>query len=322
LFSHGLTPLTQLLITESYRAEEIEEEIEQHDGKRRKTSYLTLRGLFRVVRSILLEFIQRQEAVDLSSHNWSQESQYGIVEGVRDRAYICMKNSEGKLLPLEAHSAQNWFEYILVIYQDNYIERLHESFSENQIDSDGFLRIATSGHMAGERIFPFDPKPSYHWPFLKQQALKLISQSTKTQKGYLQAIALLCAHLAMMNGVEEEWDSVLKAPTFGTPSFELERFIVDVIHDTTSSWSCKKAEEVFENHLKRIKILIPTRVEIACMLELAKLFQNEGLDEKRKKWLKAAYGDTALYPNLQNLIHNAMNSDDISVQAQQALNIL
>jgi hypothetical protein len=94
-----------------------------------------------------------------------------------------------------------------------------------------------------------------------------------------------------------------------------------VIHNTTSCWSGKQAEEVFEKQLKNRKIFIPTRVEIACMLELAKLFQSEGLDEGRRKWLNAAYGDTALYPSLQNLIHNAMNSDDIVVQPQEALNI-
>ncbi|MEG4455875.1 hypothetical protein [Microcoleus sp. N9_A1] len=320
-FSHALTPLTQLLIGESYRAEEIEGEFELKGGKKVKTSYLTLRGLFRVVRSILLEFIEQQEVVDLRSYNWTQEPQYGLVEGARDPAYVSMKNSEGELLTLEAQYAKNWFEDILVIYQDNYIERLHEQFSKNQTDSDVCLGIATSGSMAGRMLFRFDTNPSYNWQLLKQQALQLIAWSDKIKKVYLQAIALLCAHLATMDGAEEEWDSVLKAPAFDTPLFELERFVVDVIHNTTSCWSCKQAEKVFENHLKNTKIFIPTRVEIACMLELAKLSQNEGLDEERRKWLNAAYGDTALYPNLQNLIHNAMNSDDMVVQPQEALNI-
>jgi hypothetical protein len=326
LFSHELTPLTQLLISASYRAEEIEEEFEQR-GRKVKTSYLTLRGLFRVVRSILLEFIEQQEVADLKFYNWSQESDYGLVEGVRVPAYVSLKNSEGELLNLEADYAKNRFEDILVIYQDNYIERLHEQFSENQtknqIDSDVFLGVPDSAsYMAGRMLFRFDPSPSYNWQFLKQQALQLIAQSDKIKKGYLQAIALLCAHLAMMDGAEEEWESVLKVPAFGTPLFGLERFIVDVIHNTTSCWLCKQAEEIFEKHLKNPKIFIPTRVEIACMLELAKLFKNEGLDEGRRKWLNAAYGDTALYPNLQNLIHNAMNSDDMVVQPQEALNIL
>jgi len=319
-FSHALTPLTQRLISESYRAEEIEQEIELK-GKRLKTSYLTLRGLFRIVRSILLEFIEQQEVVDLSSHNWIKESQHGVVEDIRIQAYLRMKNPEGELYTIEAQYAQNWFEDILVIYQDNYIERLHEQISENQTDSDLFMGIATSGPMAGRVIFRFDPNPCYNWQFLKQQALQLIAQSDKSKKVYLQAIALLCAHLEMMDGAEEEWDSVLKAPAFGTPLFGLERFIVDVIHNTTSCWSAKQAEDVFEKQLKNRKIFIPTRVEIACMLELAKLFQSESLDEGRRKWLNAGYGDTALYPSLQNLIHNAMNSDDMVVQPQEALNI-
>lgn len=49
-FAHALVPLTQYLISESNIAEEVEE-----DGK----TYLTLRGLFRLIRSVLLEFIAK-----------------------------------------------------------------------------------------------------------------------------------------------------------------------------------------------------------------------------------------------------------------------
>lgn len=319
-FSHALTPLTQLLISESYRAEEIEQEVELK-GKRTRTSYLTLRGLFRIVRSILLEFIEQQEVVDLSSHDWLQESQHGVVEGFRIQAYLRMKNSEGGLHSIEAQYAQNWFEDILVIYQDNYIECLHEQVSEKSRDSDLFMGIATSGPMAGREIFRFDPSPSYDWQSLKKQSLHLIATSDKSKKVYLQAIALLCAHLEMMDGAEGEWDNVLKENAFGSPIFGLERFIADVIHNATSCWAGKQAEEIFEKHLKKQKVLIPTRVELACMLEIAKLFQSEDSDGGRRKWLNTAYGDAALYTNLQNLIHHAMNSDNAVVQSQEALKI-
>jgi hypothetical protein len=48
-FAHTLKPLTQYLISESKVAEEVEEN---------NTTYLTLRGLFRLVRSVMLEFIE------------------------------------------------------------------------------------------------------------------------------------------------------------------------------------------------------------------------------------------------------------------------
>lgn len=319
-FSHALTPLTQFLISESHRAEEVEQEIELK-GKRVKTSYLTLRGLFRVVRYILLEFIEQQEIVDLSSHNWIAESQHGVIKSARIPAYLYMKNPEGQLCAIEAQYAQNWFENILVIYQDNYIERLHEQISGGQADTDLFMGIATSGSMAGRAIFRFDPSPSYDWQSLKTQALNLIAKSDKSKKGYLQAIALLCAHLQMIDSGEGEWDDVLSLPNFGVPFLGLERFIVDVIHKTTSHWSATQAEELFERHVKNRKIFLPTRIEVACMLELANLFQKEGSGEGRRKWLNAAYGDTASYPDLQSLILHAMNSDAAVVQAQEALNI-
>jgi hypothetical protein len=319
-FSHALTPLTQFLISESYRAEEVEQEIELK-GKRVKTSYLTLRGLFRVVRSILLEFIEQQEIVDLSSHNWIEESQHGVIKSFRTPAYLRMKNPDGQLHTIEAQYAQNWFEDILTIYQDNYVEHLHEQISERQTDTDLFMGIATSGSMAGRAIFRFDPSPSYDWQSLKTQSLNLIAQSDKSKKVYLQAIALLCAHLEIIDSGEGEGNDVLTLPAFGTPLLGLERFIVDVIHNATSHWSATQAEEVFEKHLNNRKIFLPARVEIACMLGLADLSQKEGSEEKRRKWLNAAYGDTASYPDLQSLILYAMNSDDAVIQPQKALDI-
>jgi hypothetical protein len=61
-------------------------------------------------------------------------------------------------------------------------------------------------------------------------------------------------------------------------------------------------------------------MEIACMLELARLLKREDSDEGRRKWLNAAYGDSALYPTLQNLIKSALDSDDAVVDSQKALN--
>ena len=312
-FSHTLIPLTQFLISESYRAEEVEQDSQ---------TYLTLRGLFRLVRSIFLEFIEQQEGVELYSHPWHEESHYGLVRLPRGQAYLRMKNSEGQLHSIEAQYAKNWFEDILTIYQDNYIERLHEQISSNQGGTDLLMGIATSGFMAGRAIFRFDPSPSYDWKSLKEQSLNLISQAKKIEKGYLQAIALLCAHLEMIDSGEEKWGEVMTTRAFKTPLLELERFVVDVIHGKTQHWSGEQAEKIFEKHLKKSKVFLPTRVEIACMLELSKLFQREDSDEGRRKWLKAAYGDTALYSSLQSLIQHAMDSDDTVVEPQEALSIV
>ncbi|UBF30139.1 hypothetical protein K9N68_39025 (plasmid) [Kovacikia minuta CCNUW1] len=311
-FSHALEPLTQFLISESYRAEEIEKEGE---------TYLTLRGLFRLVRSIILEFIEQQETVGLHSHPWIIEVSHGVVSLPRVPAYTRMKNRDGQINSIESQYAQYWFEDILQIYQDNYIEHLHKQISDNQDDGDRFMGVATSGSWAGRFLFRFDPDPSYDWKSLKEQALRLIAQAKKSEKAYLQAIALLCTHLTVMDGEEAEWKDVMAIRTFGNPILGLERFVVDVIHNKTSHWSSKQAEDIFEKHLKNKKVLLPTRVEVACMLELAKLFKSEGFEEGRKKWLDAAYGDAALYPNLQNLIRRALDSSDTVVEPQDALNV-
>jgi hypothetical protein len=91
----------------------------------------------------------------------------------------------------------------------------------------------------------------------------------------------------MMDGEEGRWDDVVTARAFGDPLLGLECFVVDVIHDKAQEWSGKQAEEIFEKHLKKRKIFLPARVEVACMLELARLFKSEGSDKRRQKWLNA-----------------------------------
>jgi hypothetical protein len=357
-FSHALELLPQFLIDESERAEEVES-IDIKD-KKVKTSYLTLRGLFRVVRSIILEFIEKQETIDLRFHPWIEESDDSIIRLNRNPAYLRMERPDDKLHIIPSENAQNWFEDILIIYQDNYIERLHEQRSKNHADLDLIMGIATSGSMAGRAVFRFDPNPSYDWKVLKEQALGLISSSKKSDKKYLQAITLLCTHLEMINSYEEVWsvcvifvelghliktsnpyqhffityayyflsnkcetlpvwDTILKRSNFGDRIQELQRFVVDVIHDKTQDWKGKQAEALVVQHFKTTKFFIPIRIEIACMLEIARLFQNEGADEERKKWLNAAYEDAALYPSLQTSIQSALESDNLEVSPQEIL---
>jgi hypothetical protein len=310
-FAHELKPLNDALISESHRAEEIE--------LQNNASYLTLRGLFRLVRSILLEFVERQEMEDLRSHPWIQESGYGVVTGLRTPAYARMKSRDGELIEIKAQSAQNYFEDALQIYQDNYVEHLHHQFEQNEVDSSCYLGIATSGPWAARMMFRFDPSPIYDWKSLKDQSIRLIPQAKKVEKVYLQAFSLLCVHLILMDGGEASWDNVLAMRAFGNPSLGLERFVVDVIHGMTQDWSSESAEAIFNQHLKNRKISLPSRVELACMLEISRLFKRADSQEGRRKWLTIAHRDSALYPNLQNSILLALNSDDLVVDPQEVL---
>jgi hypothetical protein len=52
------------------------------------------------------------------------------------------------------------------------------------------------------------------------------------------------------------------------------------------------------------------------------VMSNKAGLRKLSQFQAQAYGDTALYPSLQNLIHDAMNCDDRVIQPQEALNIL
>lgn len=315
-FAHELVPLNTLLIRESSRAEEIEQDNE---------IYISLRGLFRLVRSILLEFIKIQQPIEdrkeIEHHieDWITKSGSGSVQLSRPPAYTRMKNQDGKLHNLDAQYAECWFEDILRIYQENYIECLHQNESARQSMVFG---AATVGSIyAGRMLFRFDPNPHYDWTFLKNQSLDLIPITENKKKGYLQAIALLCSHLEEMDGRDTYWNEITTASKFGDAIFGIERFAVDVIHNNLQDWSGEKAEQVINKHFKKTQFYLPSRVEIACMLQVAKLFQDEKSVEGKKRWLNIAYGDTASYPQIQSLIETLLDFEDEAIVPQAILNI-
>lgn len=312
-FAHALKPLNKLLISESYRAEEVEQD---------NDIFITLRGLFRLVRSILLNFIEQQKFIEEDSEiqqnleGWINKSGSGTVQA-RPPAYIRMKSQDGKLYDIDAQYPKNWFEDILCIYQENYIECLHQNESERK---SMFIGVATLGSShAGLELFGFDPNPNYNWKSLKNQSLKLIPTTKKSKKGYLQAIALLCSHLEEMDGEDESWNNTLKSGKFGDSIQGIERFVVDVIHKDVKNWSGEQSEKVVEKHIKKAKFSLPSRVEIACILQVAKIFQDEELIESSTKWLNIAYGDTASYPEIQNLIKSWLHSENEVIEPQVIL---
>lgn len=106
-----------------------------------------------------------------------------------------------------------------------------------------------------------------------------------------------------LDGAEDtanSWDSILAIKKFGTSIMNVERFAVDIIHQDVTDWSAEKAVEVVNKHLKKLKLHLPSRIEIACLLQMARLFQiqtkNEESDLQKREWLEIAYGDTTSYP--------------------------
>ncbi len=321
-FAHELTPLNQKFISQSLYAEEVEYS---------SSTYITLRGMFRVTRSILLDYINCQTDIypqaELEKYldGWVSKVSSGTIES-RNPAYLNIKGDDGKVKPLKAEDSKIWFEDILSIYQENYIERYHDNLKQNGVGMDLLLGVATSGSYAGRFLFRADPSPSYNWKEIQEQALKLIPTAKTVDKGYLRAIALLCCCLSKLklDGAEDtanNWDNTVANKKFGTSIMDIERFVVDIIHQDVTNWSAEKAEEVVKKHLNKLKLHLPSRVEIACLLQVARLFQiqteNEESDLHKREWLKIAYHDTASYPEIQSLIEKWEYSvtDEIDPQA-------
>ena len=124
-----------------------------------------------------------------------------------------------------------------------------------------------------------------------------------------------------MHGEDGSWNNTLKSNKFGDSIQGIERLVVDVIHNDVKSWSGEQSEKVMEKHIKKAKFSLPSRVEIACMLQVAKLFQDEESVEGRTKWLNIAYGDTASYPQIQNLIKSWLHSENEVIEPQVILTI-
>jgi hypothetical protein len=310
-FAHALKPLTQYLISESTSSEEVEE---------KGQTYLTLRGLFRLVRAVLLEFVEKQEPKNLITYNWGNEFNSNAIQCLMP-AHYGMKKSNGELRDIHPEHVKKdgyvkkLFEDILVIYQDNYVEFLHKK-PENLAGG-----VIASGPMAGRIMLKFDPNPSYNWRTLQDQSLNNIPNAKNEHKGYLQATIMLCSHLEKIDGEKSRINEVILHRKFGEQLSYLENFVVDTICNMTERWTGEKAEKLLEKHFKNRKIRLPNRVEIACIIEVASLFQNEGKLESRKKWLEYAYGDSAQYPDFQSLVKNALTSDDIQVKSREILDV-
>jgi hypothetical protein len=300
-FAHALVPLNTRLISESRRAEELE-----HKGH----TYITLRGMFRVTRSILLKFIERQTDVHSKAepekylNDWIDKTSAGTVQLFRPPAYTRIKDLNGKFLPFEGEDSKRYLEDMLCIYQENYIEGFHNKLKKNGSDGEMFIGIATSGSHTGRMLFRSDPSPDYDWKVIEKHSLKLIPNANQENIGYLQAIALLSSVLSKIDGKDSSYDGVLKEKRFGTPKREIVRFVVDIINHKTSDWSAEQAGQAVKEHLKNPKVYLPSRVEIACLLQVASLFEEEESSEDKLEWLDIAYGDTASYPKIQNSIGN------------------
>ncbi len=305
-FAHALISLTQYLISQSNIAEEVEEN---------NQTYLTLRGLFRLVRSVMLEFTESQTARDLQAYDWDNEFSQNIIITRPAALYRVRDIRTGQLNSIESEHAKTWLEDILTIYQDNYVEFLHE---RNQQDC--FVSFGTHGLMAGRAIFAFDPNPSYDWKDWKEQSLNLIPTAKKEDKGYLQAIAMLCAYLEGFESGESQVNQVIEHNKMGSRLKNFENLVVDTICNTMQH-SGEEAEKLLEHHMKKRKIRLPFRVEIACMIEVARLFQNEGVIKKRNKWLNSVYRDSARYPDFQILIKDALAFPEIIIEPQAILDV-
>jgi hypothetical protein len=304
-FAHSLKPLTQHLISQSKVAEEIEKGNE---------TYLTLRGLFRLVRSVMLEFIDKQTAKDLREYNWNNEVSQNAI-AMRPTAFYRVRDlNTNQFHPITSTHTKTWLEDILIIYQDNYVEYLHERKPEECV-----IGIATHGPMEGRVLFGFDPSPSYNWKIWKEQSLNLIPEANQDNKGYLQAIAMLCAHLEEHDSKQSQIDGVIQHKKMSPRLKKFENLVAEIICNRTGDYSGEKAERLLAQYLNKRKFRLPLRVEIACMIEVARLFQNENIIEKRNKWLGYVYGDSAKYPDFQNLIKDALACNQTIIEPSAIL---
>jgi hypothetical protein len=114
-------------------------------------------------------------------------------------------------------------------------------------------------------------------------------------------------------------DEVIQHNKMGFRFKNFENLVVNIICDTAQQYSGEESEKLLEHHIKKRKIRLPFRVEIACMIEVARIFQNESVIEKRDKWLNYVYGDSARYPDFQSLIKDALACPEIIIEPQAIL---
>lgn len=132
---------------------------------------------------------------------------------------------------------------------------------------------------------------------------------------------MLCAYLEEVDSGESRVNQVIQHNKMGSRLKNFENLVVDIICNTAQQYTGEESENLLKQHMKKRKVRLPFRVEIACMIEVARLFQNEGEIEKRNKWLNYVYGDSARYPDFQILIKDALACPEIIIETQSILDV-
>lgn len=249
---------------------------------------LTLAGLFRLARTVVDHLVEHSQAAEDDRVDWDRENRHGVLV-MRPSPDYWFNNVNG----LTAETAKRWFEGLLAIMDARFF---------GPPPKPQFVGISE-----GLAKFDWLPHPQqYALRAVAERCVSLLPTAPKREKLTLSALAALCLALLRLGDDDlSELDKGLSERGVVDP-YSMEDMVVRVLCDVPFEDEPSFHARALERHLKRPKVAVPVRMELAAMIAMAQAFNADGEDENADRWLRHARDDAGSRPIVQDAIAGSL----------------
>jgi hypothetical protein len=258
-----------------------------------KSGYiLSLSGLYRLVRHLLLKFInlEYEKVLSYPDFSWDNSELPGVLQSKIPTDYWINNINE-----LTQKSSKVWFEALLDIFEYRILLK-----SYNDKKSDNFFGFDTQN---GLGIFKYIPDFKYDLKGISEKAFSLIKNANKEDKTKLFNI------LRLLNHFDSDYRVSLDEYFDISEECSVENIVVSIIIKDDDSWNPESCEDELNKYLKNRKIKIPTLVKIMMFIFLGNKFNQIGQTIKSMYWLSLARDDSGSYPKLQEYLRKSIKNN-------------
>jgi hypothetical protein len=241
--------------------------------------FLTIRGLHRLVREVLINFVSSQKAVD-------EDFEY-----VQD-----LEQSPGSV---RVKAPEYWLNDIQGFTVDKalvYYEGLLHSYNIRDIEgkqNPEFLGVGERG--LGILTLLIDNPPNL--AAIGGQALTLRSQRcSKSEKNLLTAIAVACGVLTQF-------------PSGQIPRCTPELLSAALVRGWRDLWTADQCQTAMEEHFTHRRVSLPEKLEVAMAIHVANAWELENDMDRFHSWLHRAYCEASSFGAIQKSIAHSLTAN-------------
>jgi hypothetical protein len=264
-YVHELTPLAETIrLSQKYETCHFNKE-----------DHFTLRGLHRLCREVLLNFVSQRSPAELTAGSATLAEFESDFPGKQQLpSHQCTDYWINKCMPKDDGSdVLAWIEGLLEMHTVKCIRKKPVTL----------LGIGPDGL----GVLSFLPGTKYPFQELQAWADKGLHHTKSQHRESVLALAALCGSKTVAK---------FKKPT------RIESLVADVF-STVPTLDTETATNILRNHLRQQsskQLKISTEIEIALMLHVSQKHQKSGGSDQAREWWKAACDDAAGLPDIQS----------------------